>query len=178
MKKAILILLLIAASLMLVNESMACSSGASPEIVPEPNNNATPPEIDKQAPDFTVTNLAGKTVALSDFRSKQVLLNFWSAWCEQCDMERGLFETVHSEYPDIQIMMVNSKDDVGTVLRFVRSSNFTLPVYIDEKRIAASAYDVHLMPKTFLINSNGLIKYIQDGAFANQTQLENALKSF
>jgi peroxiredoxin len=178
MRKAILILLSIATSLMLVSEAISCSTGASPEIPSNEINNATPPAIDKRAPDFTVTNLAGKTVVLSDFKSKKVLLNFWSVWCDQCDMESGLFEAVHSEYPEIQIMMMDSKDDIGTVLRFVRSSNFTLPVYIDEKRIAASAYDVHLIPKTFLINSDGIIKYIQDGAFVDQTQLENALKSF
>jgi peroxiredoxin len=178
MKEKFLILLSITALLTLFSEGISCSLGASPEIPSNEINNATPPAIGNQAPDFTVTNLAGKTVVLTDFRGKKVLLNFWSVWCDQCEMERDLFEAVHSEYPEIQIMMINSKDDAGTVRRFVRSSNFTLPVYIDENRIAASAYDVHLIPKTFFINSSGTIKYIQDGAFDSQEQLENILKSF
>jgi peroxiredoxin len=178
MKKAILILLLIATSLIIVSEGVSCSSRASQETVPpEMNGNSTPPEIGKQAPNFTVTNLGGKTKALSDFSGSKVLLNFWSVECAQCAMEMDLLVTVHSQYPDIQIMMIDSKDDTGTVLWFVRNSNFALPVYMDEKRIAANAYDVHLIPKSFLIDSNGIIKYIQDGAFVDQTQLEDALRS-
>lgn len=178
MKRAILILPLVATLLMLFSEGISCSTGASPEIPSNEINNATPPAIGNQAPDFTVINIAGKTVALSDFRDKNVLLNFWSVLCDQCDMEMGLFEAVHREYPEIQIMAVNSKDDTGAVLRFVRSTSFTFPVYIDQTGIAASIYDVNLIPKSFLIDSSGIIKYIQDGAFDNQTQLENALKSF
>lgn len=166
-----------ATSLAVVGAGASCS-GASTETVPPEISNATPPEIDKQAPDFTVTNLAGKTVALRDFKGKKVLINFWAVLCDQCDMERDLFQAVHNEYPEIQIMMINSKDDIGTVRQFVRNSNSTLPIYMDEERIAASIYNVHLIPKTFLIGSNGIVKYIQDGAFSDQTQLENALKSF
>lgn len=166
-----------AASLAIVTAGVSCS-GASTETVQLEISNTTPPEINKQAPDFTVTSFAGKTVALSDFKGKKVLLNFWAVACDQCDMERDLFQTVHSKYPEIQIMMVNSKEDIGTVRQFVRYSDFTLPIYMDEERIAAGAYDVHLIPKTFLIDSNGIVKYIQDGAFSDQTQLENALKSF
>lgn len=178
MQGKIVTLLSIAISLMLFSQGISCSTGASPEIPSNEINNATPPALGNQAPDFTVINVAGKTVALSDFRNKNVLLNFWSALCDQCDMEMGLFETVHREYPEIEIMAVNSKDDTATVLEFVRSTSFTFPVYIDQTGIAARLYDVSLIPKTFLIDSTGTIKYIQDSAFDNQTQLENALKSF
>jgi peroxiredoxin len=172
MKKAILTLL-IATMLALVSVGASCA-GASTETV---ISNTVPPEIDKPAPDFSITNISGKTVALSDFKGKKVLLNFWAVLCTQCDMERSLLEAVHSKYPEIQIMMVDSKDDTGTIRKFVRNGNFTLPIYMDEQRIAAGVYDVHLIPKTFLIDSNGTVKYIQQGAFSNQAQLENALKS-
>jgi peroxiredoxin len=175
MKKAILILLM-ATSLALVGAGVSCS-GASTKTLPPEINKATPPEIDKQAPDFMITTLAGKTAALSDYKGKKVLLNFWAVTCDQCNMERDLLEAVHSEYPEIQIMMVNSKDDIGTVRQFVRNVRYTLPIYMDEERIAAVTYDVYLIPKTFLINGDGIIKYIQDGAFSDRTQLENALKS-
>jgi len=177
MKKTVFILLLMATLLMLVSQGISCSRGTSAEIVTPQINKATAPEIDNQAPDFNVTNLAGRAVALSDFRGKKVLLDFWSVFCDQCNMERDLLEAVHSKYPEIQLMMVDSKDEIDIVQQFVRNTSSTLPIYIDENRIAASAYDVHIIPKTFLINSDGVIKYIQDGAFVDQAQLENALKS-
>jgi peroxiredoxin len=175
MKKGILITLLLATSLALVAASISCSSHTSSQI--EINNSATPPEIGQPAPNIAVTDLSGKTANLSDFMGKSVLLDFWAVECDQCNMERDIFEAVHKEYPDIQIMMVDSKDDIGTVKRFVGSIAFTLPVYMDERMMAASDFDVHLIPETFLINKMGIIKYIQDGAFTDQAQLENALKS-
>jgi peroxiredoxin len=174
MKKGILISLLLVASLILVSDGISCSASSIP---PEIYSNATPPEIGEQAPNFTVTDISGKTVNLSDFAGDVVLLNFWAVDCDQCNMERDLFEAVHNEYPDIQIMMVNSKDDVGSVKRFIRSFAFNLPVYMDNQMVAADAFDVHLIPKTFLINKSGTIEYIQDGAFSDRAQLEDALAS-
>jgi cytochrome c biogenesis protein CcmG/thiol:disulfide interchange protein DsbE len=172
MKRVIIISLFLTAALVLSSESISCSTSSIPH---EINNSATPPEIGKQAPDFTVTNLSGKAVNLSDFLGNMVLLDFWSVECDQCNMERDLLIAAHSEHPDIQIMMVDSKDDVGTVKRFVKSIDFTLPVYTDEDMAAASAFDVHLIPETFLINKMGIIKYIQNGAFTDRAQLENVL---
>ncbi len=38
----------------------------------------------EKAPDFTVQDLEGNKVALSDFRGKLVFLNFWATWCPPC----------------------------------------------------------------------------------------------
>jgi peroxiredoxin len=162
-------------SLLLIIWAGGCSTGTSSTVIPAQIQAS--PEINNQAPDFSVNSLDGKTMALSNFRAKNVLLNFWSILCDRCEMENNIFEVVHEEYPDIQIMMVDSKEDSGTIRRFVRDTYFTLPVYIDKDGITASIYGVDFIPETFLIDSNGIIKYIQHEAFANQTQLENALKS-
>ena len=48
--------------------------------------NSEPPKIGKTAPDFTVSD-GQKTVQLSQFRGKPVLLNFWATWCPPCVQE-------------------------------------------------------------------------------------------
>ena len=45
----------------------------------------------KVAPDFALTSLDGKTIHLSDYRGKAVLLNFWATWCEPCKIEMPWF---------------------------------------------------------------------------------------
>jgi peroxiredoxin len=176
MKSILIISLLLLATSVMLGGIISCSSSTSSASGPHEINNVVPPEIGKPAPNFTVTSLSGKTVNLSDFSGDMVLVDFWSVGCDQCNMERDLFEAVHEEYPDIQIMMVDSKDDIGIVKRFVRSYNFSPSVYMDKEMTAAGAFDVNLIPETFLINKTGIIEYIQDGAFCDQLQLENALK--
>jgi peroxiredoxin len=174
MKQGIFIVFLLAALLAFAAGALSCT----PSIVtPQPIGNVAPPEVGKQGSDITVTDLSGKPVRLSDFTGYSVLINFWAVDCDQCTMERGLFEAVHKEHPDIKIMMIDSKDDTGTVKRFVKNMAFNVPVYMDEQMIAAHYFDVHLLPESFLVDGNCIIKYIQNGAFADMAQLEDALNT-
>src|SRR5258708_8010116 len=50
------------------------------------------------APDFSLTAVDGKTVKLSDFRGKAVLLNFWATWCEPCKIEMPWFVDLQNKY--------------------------------------------------------------------------------
>ena len=50
------------------------------------------------APDFTLEALDGKTVHLSDFRGKGVLLNFWATWCQPCKIEMPWFAELQKQY--------------------------------------------------------------------------------
>src|SRR5512139_2468506 len=53
------------------------------------------------APDFTLKDLDGKVVKLSDFRGKKVvLLDFWATWCNICKREMPVLERVYKEYRD------------------------------------------------------------------------------
>src|SRR5271170_8469851 len=50
------------------------------------------------APDFTLQSLDGKTIRLSDFRGKPVVLNFWATWCEPCKIEMPWFVELQKQY--------------------------------------------------------------------------------
>ena len=49
------------------------------------------------APDFTAQDITGKTVKLSDYRGKVVLLNFWASWCGVCKTEKPAISAMASE---------------------------------------------------------------------------------
>ncbi len=42
------------------------------------------PRAGDVAPDFTLTTLDGKSVSLSDYRGRPVVLNFWASYCHPC----------------------------------------------------------------------------------------------
>jgi len=117
------------------------------------------------APDFTLQNLQGETIELSDFRGKTVILNFWTTWCPPCHEEIPELEAFHSEYvkdhPDVVLVGVNlTKEDHGeeSVKSFVKGNLMTFPILLDPEGLAQKSYGILTIPTTYIIDQHGAIK--------------------
>src|SRR5258708_2650859 len=84
---------------------VACSMSESP--VPVTEKSGPPPESSlkaektrNQPPPFELKDVDGKTVKLSDYKGKVVLLNFWATWCAPCKLEIPWFEEFQTRYKD------------------------------------------------------------------------------
>lgn len=141
---------------------------------PVDNNSSTPPvatEEKQDAIDFTLKDLDGKEIKLSDYKGKVVYLNFWATWCPPCKEEiPALIETYHeygSNQEEVVVLSVvmpggQEQDEVG-IRKFVKDNNIDYPVLIDEG-FAFSSYGVSSLPTTFMIDKSFKIKgYIQGG---------------
>jgi len=118
------------------------------------------------APDFTVIDMDGSSVSLSDFKGKPVVVNFWASWCGPCKSEMPDFNEVYHEYGnDIVFMMVNMTDGgqetVSSAKEFLSTQPYDFPVYFDVNIEAAIAYSVTSIPTTYFIDADGNI-----GAYA------------
>jgi len=60
--------------------------------------------------DFSLENLSGERVSLSDFRGKVVLINFWATWCTACLAEIPSLIALQNEYPDQLVVLGVSLD--------------------------------------------------------------------
>ncbi len=112
------------------------------------------------APDFTVVDIDGNEIKLSDMRGKPVIVNFWASWCGPCKSEMPDFDEAYKKYGDeICFMMVNmtdgSSETVSTASKFIASKGYSFPVYYDTKMEAAIAYNVYSIPATYFIDSEG-----------------------
>src|SRR5579885_645413 len=58
------------------------------------------PVVGMPAPEFTLTDLQGRTQSLSGYRGKVVLLNFWATWCKPCTTEMPAMQAVYDRLKD------------------------------------------------------------------------------
>ena len=154
------------------------SESHTPEHVQEENQNETPLQ---EAPDFTVSDTSGKSVSLSDFKGKPVVVNFWATWCPPCKSELPYFESLYREFGDkVEFMMVNltdgGRETVNTVNTFLEDTGYTFPVYYDTEYSGAMAYGTYSIPVTVFVDSDGNLIYGQVGAIS-ETKLRAYVES-
>ena len=112
------------------------------------------------APDFTLTDMEGKSVSLSDFRGKVVLLNFWATWCPPCRAEMPSMERLYSEMrdKDFVLLAVNVEENgQNAVSSFVEDIPVSFPILFDSAQKISSIYRVSGIPQTYIIDKEGQI---------------------
>lgn len=148
-----------------------------PESVPTPVETPETGSVEEDvafAPDFTVYDMEGEAVKLSDFRGKPVLVNFWATWCGPCKMEMPSFEALYAEYGDrVEFMMVNltdgSQETRTTVRKYLAETGYSFPVYLDTTTQAAYAYGVYSIPMSVFVDANGEIIHTQIGMMSEDS---------
>ena len=87
----------------------------------------------RSAPSFTLQDLEGNQISLSDFRGKVVILDFWATWCPPCAKEVPHFVALHEQYKDQGFAMVGISTDrkgVSAVKSFARKHRIKSPLLI------------------------------------------------
>ncbi|WP_035571904.1 TlpA family protein disulfide reductase [Halonatronum saccharophilum] len=119
--------------------------------------------LGKVAPDFTLLNLEGEEVSLSDYRGKNVLINFWASWCPPCREEMPDLIEFHNKYDDFVVLGVNIGEHRDTVREFIKGDNYTFPILLDEQREIARDYLVTVVPTSYFVGPDGKVDYIMRG---------------
>ncbi len=127
-------------------------------ILPSPQpqvNENQPTEIPRM--DFKLPNLAGQIVAVSDFRGKAVLVNFWATWCAPCRDEMPLIQQYADRHSDeLVVLAVNVGEDEATVQQFVDEFGLDFEILLDPPTLVANLYRVYAYPTTMFIDRDGV----------------------
>lgn len=123
----------------------------------------------QNAIDFSLKNLAGEQIRLSDYLGKHVILiDFWATWCVPCVKELPHFQKFHDAYEEqglkIFAITVDGPETVAMVKPFMQRYKYTFPVLLDiESKVIALYNPRVIMPYTVLIDRQGKIRYVHQG---------------
>lgn len=132
-------------------------------------------------PDFTAYDKDGNKVKLSDYFGKPIVLNFWATWCGYCKQEMPYFDEVYKEVKDdVVFLMVDIVDGVRETKemgeKYIEENGFTFPVLYDLDGEAAANYGLRSFPTTVIIDKDGTVFGIQEGALPEEA-LRAAIES-
>ncbi len=120
------------------------------------------PEEGFLAPDFSLPDLGGKSVTLSDFRGKVVLLNFWATWCPPCRREIPSLKRLYQLRKDREFEIVAVSVDKASsskVASFVASYQMSFPVLVNPRGDVGQRYWTRAVPTSFLLDKKGVIRW-------------------
>lgn len=120
------------------------------------------------ATDFTLRDVDGKSVSLSDFAGKVVLIDFWATWCVPCEAEIPHLESLYQKNKDAGLVVLGVSMDgpetVASVGPFVRRYNLSFPVLLDEETKVVGVYNPkRTAPLSVLIDRTGKIVRVRSG---------------
>jgi len=172
----------IVAVLFLLTALIVAPAGAISCASPQTAAQALPPtgwQIGNLAPEFSLVNPEGKSVSLSDFRGKPVLINFWATWCPSCQLEMPFLQQVYNDRSGkgLVFLAIDTGESPAKVKEFFTSKGLSLPVLFDFTGSTSDKYGVSAIPTTFFIDGNGVIKQKMVGAFPSTRAIEVQLRT-
>jgi cytochrome c biogenesis protein CcmG/thiol:disulfide interchange protein DsbE len=119
----------------------------------------------RQAPEVRLRDSEGRTVSLSDFRGKVVLVDFWASWCAPCRQSFPALAELGRLYGSrgLEVVAVNVDEQRRDADAFLAGQPAGLKVVFDQQGSAPRAFDVQAMPSSFLIGRDGTIRFTHVG---------------
>ncbi len=158
-RRIVTVVLLMVAYLVIYR--MAAMRGGSAMILP------TPQERVPFTVDFTLPDVLGKVVRLSDLRGQPVLLNLWATWCYPCREEMPSMNALYKDYHAKGLAIVAIAMDEGgkpVVAPFMQAYGLTFPVLLDPQNMLGTRLQVPGIPTSYLLDKWGRIIGFVKGA--------------
>ena len=113
-------------------------------------------DADVEKADFSLKDLKGKKVTLSELRGKIVVVNFWATWCQPCMQEMPDLDRLYTHFEPQGLVVLSITDDQPfKVSSYVNTANYHPPVLLDPEGKVSKQFHVEGIPRTFIFNRDG-----------------------
>jgi cytochrome c biogenesis protein CcmG/thiol:disulfide interchange protein DsbE len=115
---------------------------------------------ENKAPDFTLKSFDGKTVKLSDYKGKVIIIDFWATWCPPCRKGIPDLISIQNDYKNDVVIIGISLDGEKTlkdVPGFVKSYAINYPIVYGDDKVVAAYGGIEGIPTAFVVDKKGNI---------------------
>ncbi len=117
-------------------------------------------------PALVLPDLDGREVDLAALKGDVVLVNFWATWCEPCRDEMPSLNQLQQRLRGrrFKVLAVNVGEGRARIQQFLASAPVDFAVLRDAESVAIKAWRTRVLPTSFLVDQNGMLRYQLVGA--------------
>ena len=121
--------------------------------------------IGKSVGEFSLLDLENKSVSLSDYQGKYVLLNAWATWCPPCRAEMPDLNEFHQAYQDkgFEILAINAGESRDTAAAFSEALGLDFKILLDSDGTVLTGLGISGFPTSILVDPQGKVAMIHIG---------------
>ena len=122
--------------------------------------------VGDRAPDFRINDTQGNEFSLAENKGKVILINFFATWCGPCVLELPHIQKIweaHRYDGDFKLMVIGREETEEAVANFRSQNGYSFPMAADSDRSLYSRFARELIPRNYLIGSDGRICFVSTG---------------
>lgn len=123
----------------------------------------TKTKIGDLVPPFTFETEKGKSVNISDYKGKLILINLFATWCPPCNTELPVMQTQvwekYKDNPNFALFIFGREEGWDKLIPYKAKKGFTFPILPDLNRAIFSKFATMSIPRNILVNQSGKIIY-------------------
>ena len=98
-------------------------------------------------------------MALSAFKGKTVLLDFWTTWCPPCRADAPALDKLYRKYreQDLMIVGISVSEERAIVEKFLKEHPHSFPVVLTSENEMPRAYQIGVFPTYIVIDRDGTV---------------------
>ncbi|MBI5878807.1 MAG: TlpA family protein disulfide reductase [Chloroflexi bacterium] len=128
------------------------------------------PRIGKEV-EFTLFDMAGNSVKVSDFRGRPVIINLWASWCPPCKAELPELMAFYRQYEStgLVVLAVDTEDEMEAAARFIADWQMPFTVLWDPEATVLEQLKARGLPTTYVLDRNGILRQVWNGQLMKTT---------